>query len=99
MAQVVPAEKDPQILLQIREFLKELNNSGSKPMETMTPQEARQVLIDAQKSIKVDESGISETEREITQDGMTVTIHVVKLEDAGKDKLPVFMFIHGEDGF
>lgn len=48
MKQTIPGEKDPQVLSEIREFLNALNNSGGKPMETMTPQEARQVLIDAQ---------------------------------------------------
>mgnify|MGYP000562907356 FL=1 len=95
MAQPIPAEKDPQILLQIRDFLNALNNSGGKPLETMTPQDARQVLIDAQKSVEFDYSDIVESEREITQDGYTVNIHIVKPTDAVSEKLPVFMFIHG----
>jgi len=95
MAQTVPGEKDPQILVQIREFLNGLNNSGGKPMEEMAPEEARQVLVDAQKSVDVDTSGITETEREITQDNITVNIHIIKPENAENEKLPVFMFIHG----
>ncbi|MCW3466265.1 alpha/beta hydrolase [Chitinophaga nivalis] len=95
MAQTIPAEKDPQILLQIRSFLKILNNSGGKPLETLTPQAARQVLVDAQQSVKVDTSGITESERAITQDDITVNIHVVKPADAPQGKLPVFIFIHG----
>ncbi|MRX70125.1 Acetyl esterase/lipase [Flavobacterium resistens] len=95
MAQPIPAEKDPQILLQIRDFLNALNNSGGKPLETMTPQDARQVLIDAQKSVEFDYSNIVESEREITQDGYTVNIHIVKPADAVSEKLPVFMFTHG----
>ncbi|WBV57083.1 alpha/beta hydrolase [Chryseobacterium daecheongense] len=95
MAQFLPAEKDPQILREIREFLDALNNSGGKPLETMTPQDARQVLIDAQKSVEFDFSDIVETEREITQDGITVNIHIVRPANASSDKLPVFMFTHG----
>ncbi|ASW73975.1 alpha/beta hydrolase [Chryseobacterium piperi] len=95
MANTVPGEKDPQILVGIREFLNGLNNSGGKPMETMTPQEARQVLIDAQKSVQVDTSGITESEKEITQDGITVNIHIIKPENAKAEKLPVFMYVHG----
>ncbi|WP_264551046.1 alpha/beta hydrolase [Flavobacterium sp. N2038] len=95
MAQPIPAEKDPQILLQIRDFLNALNNSGGKPLETMTPQDARQVLIDAQKSVEFDYSDIVESEREIIQDGYTVNIHIVKPADAVSEKLPVFMFTHG----
>lgn len=89
------AEKDPQIIGQIREFLDGLNNSGDEPLETLSPKDARQVLIDAQKSVKVDYSGISESEREITQDGITVNIHIVKPEQSKDQKLPVFIFIHG----
>ncbi|WP_172278226.1 alpha/beta hydrolase [Chryseobacterium sp. LAM-KRS1] len=95
MAQFLPAEKDPQILREIREFLDALNNSGGKPLETMTPQDARQVLIDAQKSVEFDFSDIVETEREITQNGITVNIHIVRPANASSDKLPVFMFTHG----
>ena len=95
MAQTIPAEKDPQILLQIREFLNALNNSGGKPLETMTPQDARQVLVDAQKSVEFDFSDIVETERQITQDGITVNIHITKPAKKKKKKLPVFMFTHG----
>ncbi len=95
MAQTVKAENDPKILAGVREFLKELNNSGSKPLETLTPQEARQVLADAQKSATVDYSGITETERNISQDGITVNIHIVKPANAASDNLPVFMFTHG----
>ena len=95
MAQFLPAEKDPQILKQIREFLNELNNSGGKPLETMTPQDARQVLVDAQKSVDFDFSDIVETERKITQDGITVNIHIVKPAQTASQKLPVFIFTHG----
>ncbi|KIO75974.1 alpha/beta hydrolase [Pedobacter lusitanus] len=95
MKQFLPAEKDPQILREIREFLSALNNSGGKPLETMTPQGARQVLVDAQKSVAFDFSDIVETEREITQDGITVNIHIVKPANAVSEKLPVFIFTHG----
>jgi acetyl esterase/lipase len=91
----IKAENDPQIISEIRSFLKALNNSGGQPLETMTPQEARQVLIDAQKSVEFDYSDIVETERTITQDGITVNIHIVKPANAVAKKLPVFMFTHG----
>jgi acetyl esterase len=90
----VKAENDPQILLKVRQFLKGLNSGGGKPMEQLSPADARQVLVGAQKSVAVDYSGIEETEKEITQNGQTVTIHIVKPEGAKAD-LPVFMFFHG----
>jgi len=91
----IKAENDPQILSGIREFLKGLNNSGDKPLETLFPEEARQVLVEAQKSVEVDYSGITETERKITQDGITVNIHIVKPANTVSENLPVFMFTHG----
>jgi acetyl esterase/lipase len=47
-----------------------------------------------QQSVKVDYSGIEESERTITQDGQSVRIHIVKPKGV-KGELPVFMFFHG----
>lgn len=94
MAQSIKAENDPQIFTEVRGFLKALNAGGGKPMEQMTPAEARQVLVGAQKSVEVDYSGITESEKTITQNGETVTIHITKPKDA-KPNSPVFVFIHG----
>ena len=94
MAQSIKAENDPQIFTEIRGFLKALNAGGGKPMEQMTPAEAREVLVGAQKSVEVDYSGITESEKTITQNGETVTIHITKPKDA-KPNSPVFVFIHG----
>lgn len=93
-AQNISAEKDPNIDPQIREFLKALNNSGGKPLETLSPKEARQVLVNAQQSVEVDYSGIEESEKTITQDGETINIHIVKPINADSNP-PVFMFFHG----
>ena len=63
-------------------------------MEQLSPADARKVLIDAQKSVRVDYSGIEESERTITQDGLTVKIHIVKPSGV-KANAPVFIYIHG----
>lgn len=94
MAQTVKAENDPQILTQIRAFLKALNSGGGKPIEQLSPADARQVLVGAQKSVEVDYSGITETEKTITQNGETVKIHITKPLNA-KPNSPVFIFTHG----
>lgn len=91
----IKAEKDPKISKDIRAFLKELNSSGGKPMEEMSPEEARKVLEDAQKSVEVDVSRITEKEMEISKDGLTVKAIVIKPSDKKDEKLPVFIFIHG----
>lgn len=95
MAQsIIPAAKDPNIGRETRAFLKDLNSGDGKPLETLPPEEARQVLVGAQKSVKFDYSDIEESEKTITQDGISVKIHIVKPKGA-KAGLPVFMFFHG----
>jgi len=88
------AENDPRIFTQVRNFLKALNSGGGKPIEQLSPADARAVLVGAQKSVSVDYSGIEESERNITEGGLTVKIHVVKPSGV-KANAPVFIFIHG----
>ncbi|QNL52295.1 alpha/beta hydrolase [Olivibacter sp. SDN3] len=89
-----PANQDPSISKETKAFLKVLNSGGGDPLETMSPKDARLVLVGAQNSVNYDYSDIEESERTITQDGITVKIHVVKAKEAKKD-VPVFMFFHG----
>lgn len=91
---VRPAAQDPNIGKETRAFLDALNSSGGKPLETLTPAEARQVLVGAQASVKYDYADIEEAERTITVDGQPLNIHIVKPKGA-KAGLPVFMFFHG----
>src|SRR5688572_26115180 len=72
------AENDPHIFTQVRAFLKALNSGNGKPIEQLSPADARAVLVNAQESVIVDYSGIEESERTITQDGQTVKIHIIK---------------------
>jgi acetyl esterase/lipase len=90
----VKAEDDPRILKEVRAFLKRLNSGTGKPIEKLTPEKARRVLIDAQNSVTVDYSGIEESGKTIVQDGEKVKIHIVKPVGA-RDDSPVFIFIHG----
>ncbi len=84
---------DPHLDPQVRAFLKGLN-TGGPGLETLSPVAARQVLADAQKAAKVDLSGVDVTEKTITQDGLTVPLHITRPTGAS-GILPVFMFIHG----
>ena len=88
------AENDPRIFTGVRKFLKVLNSGTGKPIEQLSPGDARQVLIDAQNSVTVDYSGIEESERTIEQYGEKVRIHIVKPVGANPGS-PVFIFIHG----
>ena len=92
--QKTPAAQDLNISKDIRAFLKVLNSGNGKPLEQMTPEEARLVLVGAQNSVTYDYTDIEETEKTITQDGLTVKLHIVKPKGA-KEGLPVFMFFHG----
>jgi acetyl esterase/lipase len=92
--QTAKAENDPRILKQVRGFLKVLNSGNGKPMEQLSPADARKVLVDAQNSVTVDYSGIEESERMITQDGENVKIHITRPTGASSDTA-VFIFVHG----
>jgi len=94
MSQTIPGEKDPNISKDTRAFLAALNSGDGPPLQELAPLDARQVLVGAQNSVSYDYSDIEESEREITQDGQTITIHIMKPKGA-KGKLPVFMFFHG----
>jgi acetyl esterase/lipase len=92
--EIVSYESDPRLSRETRSFLKALNTSGGKPPETLPPVEARKVLADAQASVKVDLWGIEESEKMISVDGRSIRLNVVRPEGV-KEKLPVFIFIHG----
>lgn len=87
-------ENDPQIFTGVQSFLKALNSGNGKPMEELSPADAREVLAGAQKSVEVDYSGIEESERTISQNGYTVKVHIIKSKGA-KENASVFIFIHG----
>jgi acetyl esterase/lipase len=90
----IDPSQNPKVDHRIQEFLKALNSSSGKPMETMTPAEARQVLVGAQASVSVELPPCDVEERTITQDGLEVRLHIVR--PAGTIRtLPVFLFIHG----
>jgi acetyl esterase/lipase len=89
-----PAAQDPNINKETRAFLEALNSGDGTPLEKMTPENARLVLVNAQRSVDFDYSEVEESEKTITQDGETVNIHIVKPKGA-EAGLPVFMFFHG----
>ena len=93
-AQTLDASKDPQIESNTRGFLKVLNSGTGKPLEQMAPKDARAILVGAQASVKVDLSGVTFTEKTITQDGQSIKLNIVRPANV-KGILPVFMFFHG----
>lgn len=75
-------------------FLQALEAGGGQPLETLSPQDARAVLVGAQASVKVDLSGVSVSEKTIQADGQSIPLTIVRPEGV-KGELPVFMFFHG----
>jgi acetyl esterase/lipase len=92
--EVLEVADDPRLSKEVKAFLKLLNSGDGEPLETLPPLEARQVLVNAQASIKVDLSGIDESEKTITADGYPIKLNIVRPEGV-KGTLPVFIFIHG----
>lgn len=76
----------------VQAFLNVLNAGDGKPMEQMTPQEARQVLIGAQKGVTLPSAQVAE--KIITVNGQSIKLKIVKPDNA-TGTLPVFMFFHG----
>ncbi len=91
---VVDYASDPHLNKMTKDFLTALNTSGGDPLESMSPVDARKVLVDAQASVKVDLSGIDESEKIINADGHSIKLNIVRPEGV-KGALPVFVFLHG----
>lgn len=90
-----PVAQDPALSKQTKEFLAKLNAGDGPPLESLTPEQAREVLVAAQASVAVDVSGIEVSEKTITSEGLTVKLHLVRPTGTGDAALPVFIFIHG----
>ncbi|AZE50148.1 Lipase [Pseudomonas chlororaphis] len=75
-------------------FLDALNAGSGKPMEQMTPKEARAVLAGAQAGVKLTLPKADVSQKTIKVDGQEISLTIVR--PAGvKGTLPVFMFFHG----
>lgn len=92
--QPLPVGEDPAIARETKDFLAILNAPGGPGLETLSPHDARQVLVGAQESVQVDYTGIEESEKIVSMDGYTVTLNIVKPVGV-TEVLPAFIFIHG----
>ena len=90
----IDPQQDPHIESNVKAFLKVLNSGTGKPVEELSPKDARAVLTGAQESVKFDYSDITVTEKTITADGQTIKLNIVKPAGA-TGVLPVFMYFHG----
>lgn len=78
-----------------QKFLNVLAEGKGKPLEELSPQDARAVLVNAQKGAKVDLSGVTVEEKSITVAGkQNIQLTLVRPKNAEKNS-PAFMFFHG----
>ena len=76
----------------VNAFLTVLNSGNGKPIEQLSPAAARQVLIGAQKGVKLPPASVSEKVIHVL--GKPLTLTIVRPEKTS-GTLPVFMFFHG----
>ncbi|EJM23653.1 esterase/lipase [Pseudomonas sp. GM21] len=75
-------------------FLDVLNAGTGKPIEQLSPKDARAVLVGAQAGVKLTLPKVDVSEKTIQVDGQPLRLTIVR--PAGvKGELPVFMFFHG----
>ncbi len=75
-------------------FLDALNAGTGKPLEQLSPRDARTVLVGAQAGVKLTLPKADVSEKTIQVEGQPISLTIVR--PAGvKGELPVFMFFHG----
>src|SRR5215510_8219501 len=82
-AQAPNAATDPRIDPQVRSFLAEINKDSSPFWELPQPR-PQEILTGLQNKTPVDMSGVTTTERTITQDGRTVKLYIMKPQKAAE---------------
>lgn len=82
----------PGVERQTAGFLKAIE--GGNPIEKMSPQEARGVLVGAQAGAKAKLAPAEVSEKTVTLDGKPVKLTIVRPAGA-KGTLPAFMYFHG----
>ncbi|WP_024676855.1 alpha/beta hydrolase [Pseudomonas syringae] len=88
------AAGDPAIEHNTQAFLDALNSGTGKPIEQLSPKDARAVLVGAQAGVKLTLPKADVSEKTIKVDGQSISLNIVR--PAGvKGTLPVFMFFHG----
>ncbi|MHA6822840.1 alpha/beta hydrolase [Ralstonia pseudosolanacearum] len=88
------AAGSPGVERNTQAFLDALAAGGGKPLETLSPAEARAVLVGAQAAPKVPLPPADVSEKTITVDGKPIRLTIVRPVGA-KGELPAFMFFHG----
>jgi acetyl esterase len=95
-AQTIDASVDPQIDPQIRTFLKGLNaaGKGQTPIFKLPGTGPGDALTGLQNMTSVDMSGVDIVDKTITEDGLSIPVHIISPQGAS-GVLPVIIFYHG----
>ena len=88
------AAGSPGVERHVQGFLDALAAGGGKPLEQMSPADARAVLVNAQAGPKLELPKVDITHKTINAEGREIRLTVVRPAGA-KATLPVFMFFHG----
>ncbi|WEJ74350.1 alpha/beta hydrolase [Pseudomonas sp. PSE14] len=88
------AAGNPTVEHNTQAFLEALEAGNGKPLEALSPKDARAVLTGAQQSVKVDLSGTQVSEKTISTEVGAIKLTIVRPANA-KGTLPVFMYFHG----
>lgn len=88
------AAGSPGVEHNTQKFLEALEAGGGKPLEQLSPADARNVLVGAQAGVKLTLPKADVSQKTITVDGQQINLTIVR--PAGvKGTLPAFMFFHG----
>lgn len=88
------AAGSPGVEYNTQAFLEALEAGGGKPIEQLSPKDARAVLSGAQASVKLQLPKADVQQKTIRAEGRDISLTIVR--PAGvKGALPAFMFIHG----
>ena len=86
------AAGSPGVERNTQAFLEVLAKGGGKPLETLSPTDARAVLVGAQQGARLPPADVHE--KTVTIDGKPLKLTIVRPAGA-KGVLPAFMFFHG----
>ena len=93
MAATLNAATDPRIDPQVRSFLAKINKDSSPFWELPQPK-PQEILTGLQSQTAVEMSGVTTTEKTISQDGRSVKLYIMKPEQVSGTP-GVVLFIHG----
>ncbi len=93
-AQVTLAAGSPGVERHVQGFLNALAAGGGKPLEQLSPADARAVLVGAQSGAPLESLKVDIAQKTINAAGHAVKLTIVRPAGAN-GILPVFMFFHG----